>query len=308
MSDRVAAVVVTRDRRDLLRQCLRALLDQDRPPDDLVLVDNCSSDGTAELVRTEFPEARLLALEENCGSAGGFGVGLRAAHEAGADWTYLVDDDSIAAPDALRRLLAARRAPEGLPAPALLASRVVWTDGRAHPMNLPTVRRRDVGHLVAAARERLVALRATTFVGLLVSRGAIERHGLPPEHFFFQADDIDWTARLLRHEQGYLVPDSVVEHRTQRPHTALTDSGVRFSFHLRNTLLTLRGDSWSWPERLPLAAVALTTTASYLRAERCRPRALGVVGRAVRDGVRLPPGGAGPPGRARAAPSPTTRP
>ena len=83
---RVCAVVVTRNRKDLLRQCLRSVLAQARPVDRILVVDNASTDGTGEMLDAEFvrfAELGILArlnLRENAGGAGGVGAGMRWAH------------------------------------------------------------------------------------------------------------------------------------------------------------------------------------------------------------------------------------
>jgi GT2 family glycosyltransferase len=286
MTARVCAVVVTYNRCELLRACLTALLAQTRPLDRILVVDNASSDGTPELLAREFPTVDARRLARNEGGTGGFHEGMKAA-AADAEWLWLLDDDTVARPDALERLLAGvERAPEG-PRPVLLASRVEWTDGRAHPMNMPIVRRRDVDDLVAACERGLLPLRAATFVSLLVACSAVGGHGLPYKPFFFQADDIEFTARVLRAERGYCVPDSVVEHRTKAPHDALSDpDGRRFYFHARNTVHMLRGQAWAPHEKPALAWVVVESSVRYARANRWRLGSLLTVARAVIAGLR----------------------
>ena len=79
----VSAVVVTRNRRALLVECLAALATQSRPPDRIIVVDNASTDGTVELLKERYPEVEVLVLASNQGGAGGFHEGIRAAHAAG---------------------------------------------------------------------------------------------------------------------------------------------------------------------------------------------------------------------------------
>lgn len=286
MSPSVAAVVVTYNRRELLRQCLAALRAQSRPPDRVLVVDNASSDGTQAELRAEQPWVDLLALPENLGATGGFYEGMRAAVADGADWLWLLDDDTIPRPDALERLLAGLERAPGAQPPAILASRVVWRDGRPHPMNQPILRRRDVGGLVEGAAAGLLPLRAGSWVSLFVSRAAVERHGLPNRRFFFQADDIEYTARVLRHELGYAVPDSVAEHRTRTPHDALSDpDDRRFYFHARNTVFMLRGGAWAPHEKPALAWVLVHSAACYLQANRFSRGSAATLLRALKDGM-----------------------
>ncbi len=207
-------MIVTRDRRDLLRQSLTAVIDQTRRVDDLVVVDNHSSDGTAEMLSGEFPGAWVVTLDHNQGGAGGYYEGVRAGFARGADWLWLMDDDSVPRPTALQELAAPLGLLSDKRRPLLLCSRVEWRDGHPHPMNIPTIRRRDPESLVASVRDGLLPLRAATFVSVLIAREAVQRHGMPKRHFFWQADDIEYTARILRHAPGYYVPRSVVEHRT----------------------------------------------------------------------------------------------
>ena len=133
----VCAVVVTHNRREMLRRCLAALADQRRVPDRILVVDNASSDGTREMLGSEWAHVELLSLRSNEGGAGGFHEGIKRAYAGGAGWLLLMDDDTIPARDALAELLdtaerldlAARV--DGVAEPALLASRVGGAMGRS---------------------------------------------------------------------------------------------------------------------------------------------------------------------------------
>jgi rhamnopyranosyl-N-acetylglucosaminyl-diphospho-decaprenol beta-1,3/1,4-galactofuranosyltransferase len=280
----VCAVVVTHNRRALLSECLAALADQTRAPDRVIVVDNASTDGTGAMLAAEHPEVDTLTLSENAGGAGGFYEGLRRAHGLGADWVWLMDDDTIPEPPCLEALLhAATRAPEA--PPALLSSKVVWTDGRLHPMNTQGFERERIDRVLAGARLGLLPLRTATFVSLLVSREAIDRCGLPLRRYFLWSDDIEYSARVMRRLPGYLVPESVAVHKTERPYTAVSTTGDRFYFHVRNTLFMMRGTAWSGAEKPSLLFGLAVSTIAYLRANRFTPRVLATVLRGVRDGL-----------------------
>ena len=309
----VCAVVVTHNRQALLRRCLAALGAQSTAPQRVLVVDNASTDGTPEMLAREYPQLDRLELPRNVGGAGGFHAGLREAHAEGAEWIWLMDDDTIPGEDALAALLAAADRVRGEVAPAadrvgeeagsarlptahLLASRVEWTDGRLHPMNVPTLERRRMELVVEAARRRVLLIRSATFVSLLVHRSAVDRWGLPPEHFFIWADDIEYTSRIVLGGGGaYFVPDSVVRHETAAPADFRSAAPERFYFHVRNTLLTARAPGRTTRDRLLRLYILATTAPPYLLRRRDRG-SLAAVMRGVRDGLRHPSRPRHPPG------------
>lgn len=290
MAERVAATLLTRNRIELLRQAIRAVQAQDTPVADLIVVDNASDDGTPEMLARDFPEVTAVTLPENQGATGGFYEAITAGLATGADWLWLLDDDSFARPDALSELLAAlERVRANGEEPSILASRVVWRDGAPHPMNFPVVRPDDGDQLVNATRQGMLPLRATSWVSLFVSRAAVERAGMPARQFFYQADDIEYTARILRDAVGYYVPRSLVEHSTPTKHTA-TDDDHRFRYHVRNTILMIRGRAWERREKTGLWWVLLSTSFLYLRKNKRRPvPALSNLAGGLLDGMRTPP-------------------
>ena len=152
---RIVCVVVTFNRRPLLMESLAAIRAQTRRPDAIIVVDNASSDGTSDALRSEFADVEAVVLTRNTGGAGGFAVGMAMALADGADLVWLLDDDAVAEPGALEALLRARDAVAG-PAPALMASRVVWTDGRAPPdEHSPPAAVRLQGRARRGSRDRL---------------------------------------------------------------------------------------------------------------------------------------------------------
>jgi GT2 family glycosyltransferase len=283
----VCAVVVTYNRADLLAECLDRLQAQSAPPERILVVDNASTDGTADLLAAR-DGIEVLRLEENVGGSGGFSKGLGHAYDGGGtqEWFWLLDDDTFADPDCLAALLdGARRAPAP---PSVLSSVVRWRDGRLHPMNQPWLRVRPRARVAEAARAGLSPIRATTFVSALIHRDAVARHGLPPGGWFVWLDDIDFTGRVLRDGEGYIVPESVAVHWTPQPYNTLTDARGRFYYKARNHLWLLRGDSFRGTERLLYSYAYLRSIRTYLRDSPDRRLALRTTVRGVRDGLRTP--------------------
>lgn len=254
---RVCAVIVTYNRRELLLEAVGAVLAQTRPVDDVIVVDNASADGSAAAVRQHYPSAAVVSLTANYGGAGGFAYGMAAALASGADLIWLMDDDTIPRPEALGALLSAARRYGG-PPPALLASRVLWTDGRDHPMNTPrTWPFAGRAAKAAAAAAGCLPIRSASFVSALVSAEECRRAGLPRADFFLWNDDFEFTTRVLRRRTGLYCPDSVVVHKTAVFGGTEAATPDRFFYEVRNKIWTLRSDGLAPPERMLFAAATL---------------------------------------------------
>lgn len=247
----MCAVIPTYNRVDLLCEVLTGLAAQTRPLDAVLVVDNASTDGTRETVTERFPDVHVLRLATNTGSAGGFGAGIRWGYETGHDWVWLIDNDSIPEPDALAELLSAHGRFESDPRPDVLAAKVVWTDGTLLPMNTPTVKRRDAALLYWAAEHGTLSIRYAPYAGVMVSRRAIQAHGLPLRDYFLYDDDTEYTGRILADRFGVLVPTSVLCHKVPKKLASQAESGPRFYFAVRNKLWLVRcSPDWKRTERL----------------------------------------------------------
>ena len=288
----VRAVVLTYNRRASLEECLAALAAQTRAPDHIMVVDNAGTDGTAALVRERYPSVELEVLERNVGASGGFHEGIRIAYERGSDWIWTMDDDVVPEPDALQKLLEAEEAlaAQGRPQPLLLCSTVLWTDGCLHPMNEVKFKQEREA-FVETCELGLLPARHTTFVSLLLNRRAVQRYGVPLEHYFMWSDDIEYTGRILKDgPNGYLVPGSVAVHKTKVAHTAVIEGGPRFYYHVRNFLYMLRGSAWTPLEKLSLSFTLGSTIVEYLWRARFGRDSVATILRGLRDGVKpVPP-------------------
>lgn len=122
---RVAAVVPTLNRVEDLTRCLEGVAAQTRPPDATIVIDNGSSDATAERIGAR-GDCELVQTDERLGAPGAFALGMRRAFEDGAQWAWLLDDDCLPAPDALAELFS-RSGGERV---AGVAPTVAFGDGR----------------------------------------------------------------------------------------------------------------------------------------------------------------------------------
>jgi rhamnopyranosyl-N-acetylglucosaminyl-diphospho-decaprenol beta-1,3/1,4-galactofuranosyltransferase len=235
---RIAAVVVTYNRCSLLEGCLEALHRQDRPLDEILVIDNASTDNTSEMLKQKFGgKITHVRLQENTGGSGGFYEGSRLANEKGHDWIWVMDDDVEPAADALKALVESPAFSD--PAVGLLASLVL----NAKPENRAPRYQQFNGtlascpygvgwlpvehghykrfnstmgfHLVVSKdslESPLVPIEAAGFLGVMVRREAIEAVGLPLKELFIFWDDTEFIYRVSRQFKAFLVPSSRVLH------------------------------------------------------------------------------------------------
>lgn len=286
----VWAVVVTFNRRDLLRRSLGALRRQTRPVDGVVVVDNASTDGSSVMVAEEFPDVSLVSLPANTGGAGGFAAGMAVALGREPDLLWVMDDDTVAEPDALRALLESRQSYPGTP-PVLLASRVVWTDGRDHPMNTPrTWDRAPAAEQRDAERAGGRAIRSASFVSVLLDAAAVRERGLPLADYFLWNDDFEFTTRLIRGRRAIAVPASVAVHHTRVFGDTAADPGDRFYFEVRNKIwLFTRSPGLAVGERLMYSAATVRRWFATARASSDRSRLGRAFCRGLHDGLTSRP-------------------
>jgi rhamnopyranosyl-N-acetylglucosaminyl-diphospho-decaprenol beta-1,3/1,4-galactofuranosyltransferase len=234
MSERICAVVVTYNRKALLAKCLCSLEAQSRSPNAILIVDNCSTDGTRAMLAEQFGHLSLLCLETNSGGAGGFREGMKWAHQRGFDWLWVMDDDVEAMPAALANLLEfqhlsdfihARRVNDnGLPFP--------W-EGVLDPTTLG--KKSLPSDASFEAGRDWIPVNYGCFEGALIHRRVVDRIGLPDWRFFVQGDDQIYGYQAARHTNVIYV--NRVAFRRQLPMSSEpTESRCYLTF--RNRFLT----------------------------------------------------------------------
>jgi rhamnopyranosyl-N-acetylglucosaminyl-diphospho-decaprenol beta-1,3/1,4-galactofuranosyltransferase len=254
----IAAVVVTYNRKNLLARCLEAIFAQTRPVDRVIVVDNCSTDGTPEFLaeRGYLSNAALdyLQLCQNMGGAGGFHEGMKRAYEQGYDWIWLMDDDGVPLPDTLVRLLEC-------PAHVLFRGCLVLSSED------PTREQLAFGLIISggavSVRSELKGLDATQgilegiatpFNGVLISRTVVQQIGLPKKEMYLWGDEMEYFLRAQKSRVPiamvpgamFLHPPDRMRHRRVRVgplsfSLPYSDDPFRFYLIVRNyTYISLR--------------------------------------------------------------------
>jgi rhamnopyranosyl-N-acetylglucosaminyl-diphospho-decaprenol beta-1,3/1,4-galactofuranosyltransferase len=289
--ERVIAVVVTYNRLDMLEDCVTALKKQSRKPDEILVVNNGSTDNTGEWLAQQ--EGILYINQDNLGGAGGFCAGIKKAYDLNCDWIWLMDDDTIASDTALEELFIAHKQwedEEPQQYPQLLASKVVWRDGSIHPMNIPDIWTKDRERIFAAVSKSALPIRSSSFVSVMIRRTMVERYGLPIADYFIWNDDLEYTARILRYEFGVIVPKSVVCHNTGDKYIPMVSSGQRFYYEIRNKIWIIRfSNAFALREKGKYIPYLNRTIRKYLFFHNFKPASMFLVVRGVWDGLTKKP-------------------
>ena len=217
----VAAIVVTYNRLEKLKNVLASLEAQTRLPEHLVIVNNASTDDTAaylaeyerDFTLKDKVRITIVTLTENAGGAGGFSAGMRKGYELGADFVWIFDDDGYPQPAALAKLLEGYdNAVAGLGTDVpYVCSMVKFIDGSISEMNNP-IPTWDWGRLQAMGYDNLVMVTSCSFVSVLIPRWVMEAFGLPYKEYFIWFDDAEYTLRITQSCPGVEVTDSIVLH------------------------------------------------------------------------------------------------
>lgn len=249
---KVSAVVVNYQGEAYLEACLRSIQALEDPVDEIVVVENASTDGSLNVLNTHFRSVELLRMKTNVGASAARNVGLRAAKHR---FALLVDNDVVLAPDTLTKL---RAAAEADPSLVLLQPRAVFKDepervhydgGFVHYAGLVALRNSGVP-LATAQGSGAVPVDVAISLALLVDKKAVVEAGGFDEEMFILFEDLDLSFRLRAAGHGLaVVEDAVVLHDAGTP--GISFRGGRYPerrvfLHARNRWLFLAKNYRLW--------------------------------------------------------------
>lgn len=202
---KVFAVVVTYNRLELLKKALSALKRQTRPLDEILVVNNGCTDGTAGWLGEQ--TGVTVITQENIGGSGGFWRGMKEAYGRGADYIWCMDDDVHPYDDCLERLLNAMPDGGGVVAPMrLYGGKETVTGGECKHFNLSNPfmsLKRDATLDDICRCDAVMDVEAIAFEGPMFSRNVVDSVGLPEKGLFIFWDDTEYSYRAF--SRGFTV-------------------------------------------------------------------------------------------------------
>jgi len=230
----VSIVVVSWNRRDLLRKVLTRVRDQGYRNVEVIVVDNTSTDGSPEMVRREFPQACLTALPENLGIEA-YNIGFA---RSGGKYVVGLDDDSWPAADAIGKAVRMMETHDDV---GIIAFRIL------HP---------DSGF--DFSRDWPAQLTSMLGCGFMARRDTLEQAGYYDDSFFLYCNEVDLAIRVWNlGKRVVFAPEIVAYHQASSLHRSPS----------RTVYYNVRNSMWFFYKYFEMRKVVLgwlRITASYL--------------------------------------------
>jgi GT2 family glycosyltransferase len=212
----VAIIIVNFNGKEDTLRCLESLRQDRYVNKQIIVVDNGSNNDSVVVIREACPEAILIETGKNLGFGGGNNVGIRHAVAAGADYVYLLNNDTTSEPDALSELVkAARENPSfGILAPVMhymAEPEKIWFGGAT--LNPETLKALHDNGSPPKRGDPLREIPWATGCAMLIPAGVISKLGGFDERFFLYSEDVDLSlrAKAAGHRIG-LVPAARIFH------------------------------------------------------------------------------------------------
>lgn len=197
-NNKVAAVVVTFNRIELLKKVINGLRKQTHKLDYIVVVNNSSTDGSEEWLLQQ--KDLTVVKQENIGSSGGQYTGSKTAFGLDTEWIWIMDDDVVAQPDCLEILMKYAGEQNLITAPLRHSS-----PGEAYlndtlKLNLTNPFKSIWTEIFSPKYLEFDTVKAEgiTFEGPLIHRSVFEKVGFPERNFFIYADDTEFFVRCIK--------------------------------------------------------------------------------------------------------------
>lgn len=186
----------------------------------IVIVDNGSTDSSEVILRERFPSIEVIQTGANLGFAGGNNVGILHALQNGADYVWLLNNDTVVEPGTLSALVRVANEHSRI---GMVGSKIFYNDNPSilwyagavlDPCRPHLLHHRGLREVDRGQYDEICETGYVTGCSLLASRGMIEEIGLLEEELFLYFEDSDWNVRAK--SAGWKImyaPESLVYHK-----------------------------------------------------------------------------------------------
>lgn len=244
---KIGVVIVTFNRLEKLKTALECFEQQTVKPAYLLVVDNASTDGTVEYLKSwqDAPGAfsrQVVFSPENTGGSGGFHMGLAAARQLDAPWIWLSDDDAFPETDALEKTEAFLASPPCLEAEISAVCGAVINNGSYDLEHRRTIARQGLRVVEQSCpaenyEKPWFALDTVSYVGIIIRKGALDTAGITEKGFFIWFDDTEHSLRLGKAGKMFCISGVRIHHDMA---TTQTELNWKQYYGIRNKLIAIR--------------------------------------------------------------------
>lgn len=211
----MGVAIVTYNREKLLQECLECVFCQSRLFDKVVVINNCSTDGTKDYLdnlkkNSRYENMTVIHTTKNLGGAGGFCLAVKEIY-AKVDYLLLIDDDAM-----LDKLFL-ENIEKNMEDNILAYSGTVLTGGKidtSHRRNLKNrtlMIKQDVE--LERYKENSFLYELSTFCGLMISGELIKEIGFPKSEYFIWYDDTEYSLRIRKYTYIKNVNTATINHK-----------------------------------------------------------------------------------------------
>lgn len=210
--EKIAAVVVTYNRLNLVKKTINSLRRQSHRLDKIIVVDNNATDGTGEWLDSQ--EDLYVIHQDNVGGSGGFYRGIQEAYQMGFDWIWCMDDDVFPRKDCLEFLLRDNSPLNGIICPRRVINNIPF-QGEYTKLNLSNWFKSFHEEITPTEFYQLgkpFEIMGMAFEGPLINRKVVKKIGLPNKDLFIFFDDTEYSVRAI--QNGFTVilePNAILD-------------------------------------------------------------------------------------------------
>lgn len=244
----VSIIVVNWNGRNLLQDCLGAILDQSYQNYEIIVVDNASQDDSVDFITKRYPRVKVISLKENTGFTGGNITGVNAAS---GEFIVLLNNDATLSKDWLHHMVTALREDNSL---GSCSSKIIIDGTNKIDSVGDTFTTAFTGTKIGEYQqeslfEQKCLVPGACAAAVIYKKEMLDRIGFLDEDFYLNHEDTDLNMRAwLAGWKCLFVPEAVVYHKVSASIGVLSDTSVYFFS---------RNNEWVWVKNVPLKYIIL---------------------------------------------------
>ena len=221
----------------------------------VIVVDNGSVENPHKVIADKYPDVKLVLNEENLGYTGGNNSGIRYALQQGAEYVWLLNNDTAVESDALTNLVTEV---EKHPSTGIAGSKIyyfdfptkIWFAGSHIDWCKASTPHHGMGKTDLGQYDSVKEVERVTGCSMLVKKAVCDKIGLLDENFFLYAEEVDWCVRAGK--AGFkciFVPSSVIYHKISASVSKAGGYNSVFGYYNTRNFLYLIKKSFAFPIR-----------------------------------------------------------